>query len=343
VQSRSAFGKIRGRMETADTGRSPGRERRALIDCDTGTDDAIAIMLAALHPDIELVGVSAVWGNHSVEHTADNSLRVLDHIGHAQVPVHKGAASPFSRAPDAERHRRTLRDELPIPATTRRAGGDAVSWLVETLRGASEPLTLVATGPLTNVAAAVRTDAGVVDAIEELVVMGGGHAFGNVTPSAERNVWNDAQAAAEVLGAGIERVVLVPLDATLDAAVGLDECAELRSAGNAAATAAAALIEQRIGYDGSARPIRGRELVPVHDPLTVAYLIDPSVVELRHVRVEVETQGALTYGRTVMDLNCVFDDPPNAHVALHADRERFHDLLRSTLTGATADRAAPRA
>ena len=302
-----------------------------LLDCDTGTDDAIAIMLAALHPRIELVGVSAVWGNHAVERTADNSLRVLDHIGRPEIPVFVGEAASFSTAPDEQRHRRSLPDTLAIPATTRRAGGDAVSWLVETVREAARPLTLVATGPLTNVAAALRADPTVAGALEELVVMGGGHAFGNVTPSAERNIWSDAQAASEVFLAGIERLVLVPLDATYEATVHRKQCAELRSAATPAATAAAAFIEERIAQYGSAGHLGKREVAPVHDPLTVAYLLEPDIVELRHVHLAVETKGALTYGRTVIDLNRVDDQPPNVHVAIHADRDVFFELLRSTL------------
>lgn len=316
------------------TARSPGRDlrrRRVLLDCDTGTDDAIAIMFAALHPRIELVGVSAVWGNHAVEHTADNSLRVLDHIGNSEVPVFSGEAVPFSTAPGEERHRRNLPDTLAIPATTRRAGEDAVSWLVETVREATEPLTLVATGPLTSVAAVLRADPAVAGTLEELVVMGGGHAVGNVTPSAERNIWSDAQAAAEVFQAGIERVVLVPLDATYEATVDRDQCAELRSTGTPAASAAATFIEERIAQFANVGGLGKSQVAPVHDPLTVAYLVEPDIVELRRVHVAVETKGALTYGRTVMDLNRVDDQPPNVHVAIHADRGVFFHLLLSAL------------
>lgn len=304
-----------------------------LLDCDTGTDDAIAIMLAALHPRLELLGVSAVWGNHAVERTADNSLRVLDHVGRPEIPVFAGEAAALSTAPDERRHRRDLPDTLPIPATARRAGEDAVSWLVETVREATEPPTLVATGPLTNVAAALRADPAFAGALAELVVMGGGHAFGNVTPSAERNIWSDAQAAVEVFRAGIRRVVLVPLDATYEATVHRDRYAELRRAGTPAATAAAALVEERIAHYGSAGFLGEHEAAPVHDPLTVAYLLEPDVVELRHVHLAVETKGALTYGRTVIDLNRVDDQPPNVHVAVHADRDVFFELLRSTLGG----------
>lgn len=297
--------------------------RRVVLDCDTGTDDAVAIMLAALHPDLDLLGVAAVWGNVAVEHATDNSLRVLDHVGRSDVPVLRGAAGPLRAAPDAAARARDLPAHLPLPPTRRTDDGDAVTWLVETLRAATAPVTLVPTGPLTTIALALRADPGLVDAVDEVVMMGGGHARGNVTPSADRNVWCDAQAAHEVLTAGFDRLVMVTLDATLQARATADDCARWRALGTPAGAAAAALVEERlVQYDGPA---------PVHDPLTVAYLLDPEVVTLRHVHVAVELTGTLTYGRTVLDLDGVDGGTPNAHVALDVDAGRYRDLLTAAL------------
>jgi inosine-uridine nucleoside N-ribohydrolase len=297
--------------------------RGVVLDCDTGTDDAVAIMLAALHPDLDLLGVTSVWGNVAVEHTTDNALRVLDLVGRPDVPVLRGADRPLGEAPDAAARARQLPPHLPLPATGRGAAGEAVAWLVELLRTTTSPLTLVATGPLTNLARVVAADPAAVNAVAEVVLVGGGHARSNVTPSAERNVWWDAPAAQRVLGAGFARLVMVTLDATLGTRATVDDCARWRALGTPAADAAAALVEERLDqYAGPA---------PLHDPLTVAYLLDPDVVTLRQAHVAVETTGSLTYGRTVMDLDRVDGRPPNAHVALHADAGRYLDLLTATL------------
>lgn len=297
--------------------------RRVVLDCDTGTDDAVAIMLAALHPDLELLGVTSVWGNVAVEHTTDNALRVLDHVGRRDLPVLRGADRPLGQAPDATARARHLPPHLPLPPTDRTASGGAVEWLVETLRAATTTVTLVATGPLTNVALAVAADPTLVDSVTELVLMGGGHARSNVTPSAERNVWWDAPAAQSVLDAGFGRLVMITLDATLGTRATADDCARWRALGTPAGSAAAALVEERlVQYGGPA---------PVHDPLTVTYLLDPEVVTLDHAHVAVETTGTLTYGRTVMDLDRVDGRTPNAHVALRADARRYLDLLTATL------------
>ena len=306
--------------------------RRVVLDCDTGTDDAVAIMLAALHPDLDLLGVTAVWGNVAVGHTADNSLRVLDHIGRFDVPVLRGAAGPLSVAPDADRHRRDLPHTLPIPPSSRRvADTGAVEWLVDTLRRTTEPVTLVPTGPLTNIARALAADPGIVDSVEEVVLMGGGHAIGNVTPSADRNIWCDAVAADAVLRAGFSRLVMVTLDATYLALLDRGHCERLRRLGTPAATAAAAFVEERIAQYAGSGGLGGRPAAPVHDPLTVAYLVDPDVLTLRSLHVAVETTGVLTYGRTVIDVHGVTGAAANAFVALSADPVRFFDVLLHTL------------
>ena len=297
--------------------------RRVVLDCDSGTDDAVAIVLAALHPGLDLLGVTSVWGNVAVEHTTDNALRVLDLVGRPDVPVLKGSAGPLRAAPDAAARARHLKPHLPLPPTERTPSGGAVEWLVETLSGATTPITLVPTGPLTNIARALAARPSLVDAVEEVVTMGGAHARANVTPSAERNAWWDAEAAHAVLTAGFRRLVMITLDATSQVRVTADDCDRWRRLGTPVATAVAGLVEERLEqYGGPA---------PVHDPLPVAYLVDPEVVALRHVHVAVETTGLLTYGRTVIDVDGVDGLPPNAHVALEVDAGRYLDLITSVL------------
>jgi purine nucleosidase/ribosylpyrimidine nucleosidase len=306
---------------------------RVVLDCDTGTDDAVAIMLAALHPALDLVAVTTVFGNADVAVTTDNTLRVLDHVGRSDVPVFAGLGRPLTPRPvdvaADEDDRRSSYLPIPAPVSTVR-DQPAVEWLVETLRTTTDRLTLVPTGPLTNIAAALTLDPRVVDAVAEVVVLGGAHAVGNVTPSADRNLWNDPAAAGVVLAAGLERLVLVTLDATFGAALTAADGRRLHDLGTPAGTAAARFLDERIRDYAALPRMRERDAAPLHDPLTVAYLVDRSLLSLRHLHVAVETTGRLTYGRSVIDVDAVGAAAPNAHVALEADASGYLDLLLST-------------
>jgi inosine-uridine nucleoside N-ribohydrolase len=295
--------------------------RPVILDCDTGTDDAIAIMLAALHPDLELLGVCTVHGNHPVSVTTDNTLRVLDHIGRSDIRVYAGADAPYSprlAPPDS----RILAPHLPLPEPASHAQEQpAAAWLAETLSAGS--VTYVATGPLTNLAAALDLEPSLVDTVEEVVFLGGTQRIANVTALAERNVWNDPAAAAKVFTAGFKRLVVVPLDATYRAQVTADDADRLRALGTRPGQAAASLVHERIEQyaDGEARQ------APVHDPLTVAYVIDSGVLSLQEVYVDVVTEAGAAYGRTD-----VRRGEPNAFIALDADRIQYVDLLVSTFS-----------
>jgi inosine-uridine nucleoside N-ribohydrolase len=314
--------------------------RPVILDVDTGTDDAIAIMMAGLSGELDLLGCTTVWGNHAVAQCTDNTLRVLDLIGRPDVPVHQGLGKPFGPIPflfpghvDSEREI-IHPSAFPVAASTRKAGAQsAVEWLVETLRSTSQRITLIPVAPLTNIAAAVTVDPSIVDAVEEIVIMGGGHALGNVTPSAEANIWHDPVAADVVLQAGFERLVLVPLDATHRALVTADQNQAIRTLNTPAASAAATLIGQRIEGYSKTQPQDMPDVAPVHDALCVAYLLDRSVVSLAPYHVQVETTGYASYGRTIVDTAHRSGEPPNALVALDADAEVFNRLLKTTLSG----------
>jgi inosine-uridine nucleoside N-ribohydrolase len=309
--------------------------RKVILDVDTGTDDAVAIMFAALHPDLDLIGVTTVTGNLPIEYTTDNTLRVLDWIGRPDVPVYRGLSQPIARRGRlAEIH--AARDSpqdghgnsLPIPPTElaqQQVG--AVEYLVETLRSTTEQLTLVAVGPLSNIATALAIVPSLVEAVQELVVMGGSHAIGNVTASAEFNIWVDPEAANVVLSAGFEHFTLVPLDATHQALFTRGNCAEFERLGTPAGVAAARFIGRRL--DAEARTTTATA-TPVHDVMCPAYLVRPEVITTRHLHVVVDTASPLTVGRTVMDLRPDTTVVPNAHVALQADGAALLDLLMET-------------
>ena len=220
-------------------------------------------------------------------------------------------------------------DTLPLPpATTPIEPQDAVEWLVETARAATERFTLVPTGSMSNVASAVAADPSFVDAVEEIVVMGGVMERGGPLPEVETNVGHDPEAAWQVLDAEFERVVLVPLDATYRAVVTAEQFATLRAEGGAAAAVAADFVEQRIDRYRRLPAMGGRAAAPVHDALTIAYLVDPTLVTLRAATVEVHTGDSPTRGRTDITL----DPAGGVQVATDADAGRFFELLRESLT-----------
>jgi inosine-uridine nucleoside N-ribohydrolase len=321
--------------------------RKLILDVDTGTDDAVALMLAALHPDLELVGATTVNGNVPVEVCTENSLRTFDWIG-VRVPVYQGVARPIARD-DFPIPRSDVASSRPVhgryldipPATSSAQTTGAVEFLIETYRAATEPITLVPVGPLSNVATALVAEPRLRDRIPEIVIMGGANRRGNVTPRAEFNVWADPEAARAVIGSGIRSITLVTLDATHQALVSRDDCAALRGLGTPAGEAAARFTERRIdGYDAT-QPMTRPHAAPVHDALAVAALVDPAVITTRHLHVDVETRGDLTLGETVIDTDARSGRDPNVHVALDADGRRFVRLLIETFAARDPDRVVP--
>jgi inosine-uridine nucleoside N-ribohydrolase len=321
--------------------RSVEEPTRLVLDVDTGTDDAVAVMLAALHPALELVGVTTVCGNVPLANTTENTLRVLDYIGRGDIPVYRGAAEPLARTgPPVSREIKDVSDfhddYLDLPASTSKPQPlPAALYLVERFRAAraaSERLVLVATGPLTNVALALKLDAGFASSVDRLVVMGGGHEIPNITAAAEFNFWADPEAAQVVFNSNIEDITLVPLDATHMALLTYEDCARIRDLATPAATATASIVERRIrGYD-AAQPMAEAGSAPVHDAVCVAYLINSSVITCGRYHVDVETSGPLTVGRSIIDTHHRGGRPPNASVAFDADPHEFMSLLLESLS-----------
>jgi inosine-uridine nucleoside N-ribohydrolase len=306
---------------------------KLILDVDTGTDDAIALMLAALHPDLDLVAATTVNGNVPLDVVTENTLRVLDHIGR-DIGVHAGLAAPLARPdfPVPRGARARIHGEyLDIPpARSRPRDTRAVEFLIETYRAATEEIILVPTGPLTNVAAALKLEPRLAGLIPEIILMGGAHDHGNVTPVAEFNVWADPEAARVVFGCGVRRLTIVTLDATHRALVSLADCDALDELGTPAATACATFVRRRItGYDQD-QPMERTGAAPVHDALCVAAIVDRSVITTRRVHADVETTGELTTGQTIFDVAARSGREPNADVAFGAAERTFVQLLLDT-------------
>ena len=314
---------------------------KVILDVDTGTDDAVALMVAALSPDIELVGATAVNGNTSLDFTTENTLRVFDFIGMPEVPVYRGVDRPLVRS-DVKRGMATrihgdLLDLPEIAHGARLQEGHAVDWLIETYLASNGDIVLCPVGPLTNIAMAIQKEPRILEAIPEIVIMGGAHDHGNMTASAEFNIWLDPEAARVVVNCG-RPIRMVPLDATHRALVSTEDAARLRALGTPAGEAAARFVLQRIdGYDAT-QPMPRREgalAAPVHDALAVCAIIDPSILTTEHIPVDVEIHAELSLGRTVCDFRFRSGKPANVHFAMDADEPKFNRMLLEIL-GRTA-------
>jgi len=311
---------------------------KVILDVDTGTDDAVALMVAALSPDLELVGATSVNGNTSLDYTTENTLRVFDWIGLPQIPVHRGVHRPLARTQAARGMATRIHgDLLDLPPVSNGAvlqPGHAVDWLIDTYLASDGDIVLCPVGPLTNIAMAIQKAPEIIEKIPEIVIMGGAHDHGNITASAEFNIWLDPEAARIVVNCG-RPIRMIPLDATHRALVSLEDCRALRALGTPAGEAAARFVEKRIdGYD-AVQPMHRAGAAPVHDALAVCAIIDPTIVTTHHIPVDVETNAELSVGRTVCDFRFRSGKPANVHFAMDADEPKFVAMLTEIL-GRTA-------
>ncbi len=296
---------------------------RVILDCDPGHDDAVAILLALGNPAIDLVAITTVAGNQTLERTTENARRVLALAGRADVPVAAGADRPLTRelvvAPDIHGASGIDGAELPEPA----AGTDPRG----ALRLIGEELTpdtvLVATGPLTNVAAALAQGG----KPREIVWMGGAIALGNVTPAAEFNAFVDPEAAAAVVASG-SPLTIVPLDLTHQICATPEVQARIEALGTPLATAVLGLMRF---FESTYRDVFAMPHPPVHDPATIAWLIDPGLFGGDHRHVAIETEGRYTAGMTVVDVHDKLGLEPNAFVLTRVDAAGFWDLVIDAL------------
>ena len=294
-----------------------------ILDCDPGHDDAIALLLALASPELELLGVTTTYGNQTLEKTTANALRVLELVGRSDIPVSAGADRPLERelVVAAHVHGESGLDGPALPeAQATPISDDAVAFMATSVHDAYEPVTIVATGPLTNVARYLAEHG--TGGIARIVLMGGAIAEGNFTPAAEFNIWCDPEAAAAVLGSGLH-VTMMGLDVTHKALLGPDVEARLRSAGHVGAFVA----DLNVYFTRYHRETYGWDGAPIHDAVAVAHLIRPGLIETRQRNVEVELESELCRGRTVVDLWRRTERPPNAHVGVDLDVEAFFDLL----------------
>ncbi|HEV3477177.1 MAG TPA: nucleoside hydrolase [Rubrobacteraceae bacterium] len=300
-----------------------------ILDVDPGHDDAVAIMLACGAPELDLLAVTTVAGNVPLEKTTRNVLRVLSLIGHTGVPVAAGASSPLRRPlHTAENiHGESGLDgpEIPDPSFEHDERS-ATELIADTVRGASEPVTIIPTGPLTNVATFLREHPELKGRVAHISLMGGSIGLGNTTPAAEFNIYVDPEAAREIFESGLP-ITMSGLDVTHQARAGPEERENLRSLGPIG-TVVAELLEF---FAATYERVYGFGAPPLHDAVAVAKVMEPGVMKTRPMRVDVECESELTRGETVCDFYGVGGKPPNAEVGVELDRERFFNLLYEVL------------
>jgi inosine-uridine nucleoside N-ribohydrolase len=297
---------------------------RIVLDCDPGHDDAIAILLALASPEVELVGVTTVSGNQTLDKTTANALKVLELAGRSDVPVFAGADAPIVRKRDvaAHVHGESGLDgpDLPAPSAAPHEQ-HAVDYLADQFRRKDKPV-LVATGPLTNVGLLFATHA---DARpDRIVLMGGAIGEGNRTPAAEFNIWADPEAAQRVFAEALD-TTMVGLDVTHGALIKDEHTERMRSAGRVG-TAVAELMDFYSRFHRQRYP--DLDGSPMHDPVCVAHLIDATLMDVRDAFVEVDCTTGPSWGRTNVDWrNREHFGPPNAKVGLSIDGDRFAELI----------------
>ncbi len=299
--------------------------RKFVIDCDTGTDDAIALMAAFGCNEIEILGITSVNGNVNEDHVSHNNLNMCEYLGW-DVPVCRGAAYPFTlgfRNSSDQTHGKTGLGSVIIPEAEKRTFDEKISsrFLYETALACQGELELLVTGPMTNIAAAIIQYPDFAKLIKHLWFMGGAVHGGNVLPTAEFNIWVDPEAAHTVFCSGIP-LTMVGLDVTLKAIMTREDIDELRANGSRAAILTADLLEFM-----AKRFSRGGEDIIMHDALALAAAVYPECLQYREYWMDVETRGDYTRGHTYADIRNKLNRQPNVRVAMDIDVPAFRRWL----------------
>lgn len=301
--------------------------RSIIIDCDPGHDDAIALILALASPELKVEAVTTCAGNQTPDKTLRNALRILTLLERQDIPVAGGALKPLLReliiADNVHGESGLDGPSLPDPDFAPQAE-NAVELMARILRASPHPVTIVATGPLTNVALLLAGHGALVAKIERIVIMGGAVMLGNWTPAAEFNIFVDPEAAERVFKSGIP-ITMAGLDVTHQAQVMDEDIDRIRQLNNPVAEVVAGLLDFFMLYHRQER--WGFQGAPLHDPCTIAWLLAPELFTSIERWVGIETRGEYTQGMTVVDYYQLTGNKPNAEVLMGINRQGFIDLL----------------
>ncbi|MGD1952603.1 MAG: nucleoside hydrolase [Leptolyngbyaceae cyanobacterium] len=304
--------------------------RSIIIDCDPGVDDAIALLLAIAHPtELEILGITTVAGNVPLHYTSQNALKICA-LAKTDIPVYAGCPrpmiQPLSTATNV--HGATGLQGTELPESKRPLMVQhAVAFLIETLQQASEPITLVTLGPLTNIAVALIQAPQVANKIDTIIAMGGAVTHGNMTPAAEFNIYVDPHAAKVVFESGIP-IKLITLDTTHQVLTTSAHLNAFKQLNTSVGTAAADLLT----YYGTSDVKRyGMPGAPLHDPCVIAYLLKPELFTFRPTYTAIDTTSPQNLGRTVIDWWGHTAKLPNAEIAEFVDAPGIYELLIKSL------------
>ena len=308
--------------------------KKIIIDCDPGHDDAVAIMLAVASDDIDLLGITCVGGNSTLENTKLNALKVCSLIGRTDIKIYAGAESPlkYDLVTASHVHGKTGLDiegeSINVNPDYKIEELNAIDFIIKTCHEIEDSIYLCSLGPLTNIALALQKDPSIKKKIKEIVFMGGAAmCLGNITPVSEFNIYVDPHAANVVLSSGIP-LIMFGLDVTHKVNVNDKIISSIKSNNNKASIFFADLMEF---YSKFHRKLYQINESPLHDPCVIAYLIEPSLFKGKLVNVEVEENSSLTRGETVSDWLGVTKRIPNCHVMFEADANDFFSLLKKEL------------
>lgn len=304
--------------------------QKILYDCDPGHDDAVALMLAAGSPELELLGITIVAGNQTLDNTGRNACHVLQWLGREEVPVYTGCERPMvrDRVTAGDIHGETGLDGPVFPPLRKRPEPEhAVRFLVRTLMNSQEDITVVTSGPMTNLAMALRMEPAAAEKIRRIVLMGGSYTNGNVTPAAEFNILADPEAAHVCFTAG-RPVTMIGLDVTRKVLC-YPEIVERMARAD---TCASRLFVDLMGhFCRTQKEVFGWEGGPLHDPVTIASLLDPALVVTKPMNVRIDLSHGESYGRTNCDAFGYLGLPATADVAVDIDVPRFWDIIETGL------------
>ena len=304
--------------------------QKILYDCDPGHDDAVALMLAAGSPELELLGVTIVAGNQTLDNTGRNACHVLQWLGREEIPVYTGCERPMvrDRVTAGDIHGETGLDGPVFPPLRKRPEPEhAVRFLVRTLMSSQGDVTVVTSGPMTNLAMALRMEPAAAEKIRRIVLMGGSYTNGNVTPAAEFNILADPEAAHVCFTSG-RPITMIGLDVTRKV---LCYPAIVERMARADTCASRLFVDLMGHFCRTQKEVFGWEGGPLHDPVTIASLLDPALVITKPMNVRIDLSHGESYGRTNCDAFGYLGLPATADVAVDIDVPRFWDIIETGL------------
>lgn len=308
-----------------------GPRRKLIIDCDPGQDDAINLFMALPDQTFDILGITTSAGNVGISKTTRNARLICDLTGRRDIPVYAGAKTPIRHSLETAEFIHGIEglDGIEIFEPTHPVSpGTAKDFIISSIRKSDEPVTLVVTGPMTNIALALLEAPEIANGIDEIVLMGG--AFkegGNMTPSAEFNIFVDPFAAQIVFDTDIPKIVF-GLDVTYQVLTSPDIIAEIAEIDNPVARSALGILQS---YERTDTARFSETVAPLHDPCTMAYLLRPDIFKLKACNIRVEADSELTRGHTSVDFWNRTELPKNSQWAYEADRDMFFDLLKERL------------